>query len=60
MDAKSLHESKVRDIVVAINTGVVTCYTGEGDLKWQVRGLPTWSLSNSQVSFLYEIFYFYY
>jgi hypothetical protein len=55
MDSKSLHESKVRDIVVAINIGVVTCYTGDGDLKWQVRGLPTWSLTNSQVSSNYSI-----
>lgn len=36
-------ESPVRDVVVAINAGVVTSYSGKGVFKWQITGAPTWS-----------------
>ena len=44
-DPKTLAESKVRDIVIAMNGGVVTSYTGKGAFKWQLKGAPTWDMS---------------
>jgi len=45
IDRKTLHESKLRDLVIAVNTGVVTCYSGDGKLKWQTKGAPVWTLA---------------
>ena len=42
MDPKTYTESKVSDVAVAINAGVVTAYSGSGELKWQVDDSPTW------------------
>ena len=42
-----MHESKVRDIVVAINTGTIACYGGDGEYKWQTRGAPIWELDST-------------
>jgi hypothetical protein len=39
-----------RDVVVAVNTGVVTCYSGRGVFKWQLQDAPTWSLGNRNAS----------
>lgn len=44
VDPKTLRESKQRDLVVAVNTGVVTCYSGSGTFRWQVTGAPQWGL----------------
>jgi hypothetical protein len=41
-------ESKEKDIVVAIHTGVVTSYTGRGRFNWQVRTAPKWSTDDEQ------------
>lgn len=50
IDEKTLIESKIRDIVVAINTGVVTCYSGTGEFKWQMKDGPTWKLGFDKAS----------
>lgn len=42
VDPKTYTESKVRDVAVAINAGVITTYSGSGELKWQVDDSPTW------------------
>ncbi len=42
VDPKTYTESKVSDVAVAINAGVVTAYSGSGELKWQVDDSPTW------------------
>lgn len=44
LDPKTLAESKLRDIVIAVNTGLVTCYSGTGAFKWQLKSAPTWDL----------------
>ena len=43
VDPKTLLVSKKSNIVVAINTGVITCYAADGELKWQTRGGPQWA-----------------
>lgn len=45
IDPKTLQESKSRDIAIAINSGVVTSFSGLGEFHWQVAGAPTWALS---------------
>ena len=44
IDHTTMRESKYRDIFVAINTGVLSSFAGDGDLNWQVSGTPTWTL----------------
>lgn len=44
LDPKTLSESKLRDIVIAVNTGLVTCYSGTGAFKWQLKSAPTWDI----------------
>jgi hypothetical protein len=29
-------------LVIAVNTGVITCYAADGDFRWQTRGGPKW------------------
>lgn len=48
VDPRTLMESRVRDVVVAINTGILTCFSGTGVFKWQLRNLPLWSLSEDE------------
>lgn len=43
-------ESKEKDIVVAVNTGIITCYSGKGVFKWQMKDTPTWTRGNRNVS----------
>lgn len=44
LDVKTKEEAKDVDIVVAINTGVVTRVNGgTGVLEWRVQGSPAWS-----------------
>jgi hypothetical protein len=43
-DRRPTVEDRVKDIVVAINTGVVTSYSGDGKFKWQARGAPAWKM----------------
>lgn len=45
LDARTREESGVRDLVVAINTGIVTSYTGKGEFNWQHHGAPSWPYS---------------
>jgi outer membrane protein assembly factor BamB len=44
IDAKTLQVSKSSNMVVAVNTGVVTCYGADGEFKWQTRGGPKWNV----------------
>lgn len=46
LDDRTKQVSNYRDIVVAVNTGVATCFSAKGDLKWQVNGLPTWPMDH--------------
>lgn len=43
LDPKTLKESKVKDIIVAVHDGVVTSYSGTGNFNWQVRNAPRWA-----------------
>ena len=47
---RTKREAKERDIVIAINTGIITCFSGKGDFKWQVTDGPTWPLGDSSAS----------
>jgi hypothetical protein len=42
LDERTKKISNYREIVVAVNTGVATCFDARGVQKWQVNGLPTW------------------
>lgn len=52
-------EDKVKDVVVAINTGVVTSYSGNGKFNWQARGAPAWKMDFDFASVLSYDFDFY-
>lgn len=41
---------KFKDVIVAVNTGIITSYSGLGVFNWQVKGGPTWSLEDSKAS----------
>jgi hypothetical protein len=43
-------EAKEKDVVIAVNTGTLTCYSGKGEFKWQLRDAPTWSFGNRNAS----------
>jgi hypothetical protein len=42
-DDITMTEAKMKSVVISINTGITTCYEGNGDYKWQVKGGPTWA-----------------
>lgn len=42
VDPGTLQVSKYSDVAVAINTGMVTSYSGSGAFKWQLDNAPTW------------------
>jgi hypothetical protein len=44
IDPKTLLESKMRNVVVAINIGLITCYSADGEFKWQSRSGPRWEV----------------
>ena len=44
LDPMTLLESKRRDLAIAVNTGVFTCYSGNGHFLWQIDNTPTWPL----------------
>ena len=48
LDQHLMKESKVKDVVVAIHTGVVTSYTGTGNFNWQMRTAPRWSADDEE------------
>ncbi len=43
LDPKTNAENLERDIIVAMGSGVVSSYTGNGQLNWQTQRGPTWS-----------------
>jgi hypothetical protein len=45
-----VRESRSHDLIVAVNTGVVSSYSSSGALNWQVRGTPAWSFTFSEPS----------
>jgi hypothetical protein len=47
IDERSRKESNNRDVVVASNTGVMTCFSAQGDQRWQINGAPTWPTSHT-------------
>jgi len=55
IDPKTLLESKIRNIAIAVNTGHVTCYSGKGIQKWHIRGAPTWSIDSQGYAILFDI-----
>jgi hypothetical protein len=55
IDPKTLLESKVRNIIIAVNTGHVTCYSGKGIQKWHIRGAPVWSIDSEGFTVLFDI-----
>lgn len=52
LDPRTMRESKFRDVIVAINIGYVTCYSGDGTFKWQTKGAPNWDLKSNSKSLL--------
>ena len=48
IDPKTLEESADRDVVIAVNVGAVTCYSGKGTMRWQVKNGPLWKLSEGE------------
>jgi len=50
LNPDTMKESKERDVVVAIHSGVVTSYSGSGEFNWQIRTAPQWSaiMDNSE------------
>lgn len=43
-------EAKEKDVIVAVNTGIITCYSGKGVFKWQMKDAPTWARGNRNAS----------
>jgi hypothetical protein len=43
IDPKTLQESKLKDLIVSVNTGITTSYSGNGDFNWQIKNTPQWS-----------------
>ena len=54
-DPKTLLESKIRNIVIAVSTGHVTCYSGKGHQKWHIRGAPIWSIDSQGSAILFDV-----
>lgn len=46
----AVKDAHVREIVVGISAGIVSCYSGKGELRWQINNAPTWSLEPSEGS----------
>ncbi len=46
LDGNTLRESRQRDVVTAIHSGIVTSFSGSGALNWQHRSGPTWDVDN--------------
>lgn len=44
IDTRTLKESKRRDLAIAVNHGVMTCYSGTGQFLWQIDNTPTWPI----------------
>lgn len=52
-------EDREKDIVVALNTGVISCFTGLGNFKWQVRSGPLWNMDFQHPSVVHYDFDYY-
>jgi hypothetical protein len=51
VDYSSLSETRDKDVCVAINTGVVSCFSGgSGELMWQSLKNPVWKIGFSYAS----------
>jgi hypothetical protein len=50
INPKTLQESKKREVIVAINTGTITCYAADGDFRWQIRGGPKWDVEDKSLA----------
>jgi hypothetical protein len=44
IDEKTGLESKYKNIIVAVNNGLITCYRGDGEFQWQTNEGPTWDV----------------
>ena len=42
-------ESKLKDLVFATNVGIITCYSGNGELLWQITDGPSWPIDSEHV-----------
>lgn len=52
LNPKTQEVDKVKDVVIAINIGIITCYDGTGKYLWQIKNAPTWSIDRSQIASL--------
>ena len=52
LNPKTQEVDKVKDVIIAINIGIITCYDGNGKYLWQVKNAPTWSVDRSQIAAL--------
>ena len=52
LNPKTQEIDKVKDVVIAINIGIITCYDGNGKYLWQVKNAPSWSIDRSQIASL--------
>ena len=46
LDPNTMRESKIRDVIIAINIGNMACYKGNGEYKWHLKNTPTWDLDS--------------
>lgn len=53
VDSDTLSESKQRLVAISINSGISTCYDGNGEYRWQLKGGPTWALDFAWPSLLH-------
>lgn len=49
LDPRTMVESKQRDVILAIHSGIVTSYSGSGTFKWQLKGAPMWEATEKGV-----------
>ena len=44
IDDKSGLLSQFKDVIIAVNNGIVTCYRGNGEFQWQISDGPEWNV----------------
>ena len=52
IDPTTMRESKIRDVVVAVNIGTLSCYNGNGEYRWHLKNTPSWSLDSTSYALM--------
>jgi hypothetical protein len=50
LDPKTHKTGIAKDLIIAVNTGTTTSFSGSGSLNWQIKNTPSWDLSFQQAS----------